>query len=83
MGLGGNPFKGKTNEQIIDMFKKKGFEAKGRDPSKGLGTYVNPKNGRPYHIDINHPPPKPPHIGVDRPRGARNLNLPESRDFDL
>lgn len=23
MGLGGNPFKGKTNEQIIDMFKKK------------------------------------------------------------
>ncbi len=47
MGLGRNPFKGKTNEQIIDMFKKKGFEAKVRDPSKGLGTDVNPKTGRP------------------------------------
>ncbi|MCH6583389.1 MAG: hypothetical protein IH808_10305 [Proteobacteria bacterium] len=49
----------------------------------GKGTFVNPKTGRPFHIDANHPSPKPPHVGVGRPRGARDFDLPKSRDFDL
>ncbi len=81
--LGNNPFKGKTNERIADMFKKKGFEPKGPDTVNGKGTFINPRTGRPYHIDANHPPPKPPHVGVGRPRGARDSNLPKSRDYDL
>jgi hypothetical protein len=81
--LGNNPFKGKTSKQISDMFKKKGFEPKGPDPVSGKGTFVNPKTGRPFHIDANHPSPKPPHVGVGRPRGARDSDLPKSRDFDL
>ncbi len=70
-------------KSLSDMFKKKGFESKGPDPVGGKGTFVNPKTGRPFHIDANHPPPKPPHVGVGRPRGARDSNLPKSRDFDL
>ena len=49
----------------------------------GKGTFVNPKTGRPFHIDANHPSPKPPHVGVGRPRGARDFDSPKSRDFDL
>ncbi len=50
-GLGSNPFKGKTSDQIDDMFKKKGFELRGPNPKGGTGGYVNPKSGRSYHID--------------------------------
>ena len=50
-GLGKNPFKGKTPEQIDKMFKDKGFEPRGPDPLNGKGGYVNPKTGRSYHID--------------------------------
>lgn len=82
-GLGNNPFKGKTREQIADMFRKKGFEPKGPDPVNGKGTFVNPKTGRAYHIDADHPLPKPPHVGVGRPRGTRDSDLPKSRDYDL
>lgn len=81
--LGNNPFKGKTNKQIANMFKKKGFELKGPDPLNGKGSFVNSKTGRSYHIDANHLPPKPPHVGVGRPRSARDIGLPKSRDFDL
>lgn len=69
----GNPFKGKTPEQIDDMLKSKGFESRGPDPVSGKGGYVNPQTDRSYHID-----PKPqtyrsgtehPHVDVNRPRG--------------
>ena len=59
-----NPFKGKNPKQVEKMFQKKGFTKKGPDPASGRGTYVNPKTGRGYHINANHPPPKPPHIGA-------------------
>lgn len=65
------------------MFIDKGFKPKGANPRGGEGTYVNPKTGRSYHIDANHPPPKPPHVGVGRPRGKRDLGLPKARDYDL
>ncbi|WP_338883011.1 RHS repeat-associated core domain-containing protein [Xenorhabdus sp. TH1] len=45
-----NPFKDKTAKEIDAMFRKKGFEPKGRDPAGGYGRYVNPKNDRSYHI---------------------------------
>lgn len=82
-GLGGNPFKGKSPLQVDEMLRNKGFVPRGPDPLNGKGTYVNPRSGRPYHIDANHPPPKPPHVGVGRPRGFRDSNLPKSRDFDF
>lgn len=47
----GNPFKNKTAEQIDIMFEKKGFGKSGTDPLKGKGGYINPKNGRSYHLD--------------------------------
>ncbi|MGL4427140.1 MAG: DUF637 domain-containing protein [Alphaproteobacteria bacterium] len=50
-GLGVNPFKGKTPKQIDKMFKDKGFEARGKDPVNGKGSYFHPKSGRKYYID--------------------------------
>jgi Bacterial toxin 37 len=72
-GLGGNPFKGKAPQEIGDMLTNKGYVPKGPDPVAGQGTFLNPKTGRSVHIDANHPPPKPPHVSVQRPRDHRNL----------
>lgn len=72
-GLGGNPFKGKAPQEIGDMLTKKGYVPKGPDPVAGQGTFLNPKTGRSVHIDANHPPPKPPHVSVQRPRDHRDL----------
>jgi hypothetical protein len=63
------------------MLKSKGFKPRGPDPMSGQGTYVNPKSGRGYHNNANHPPGKPPHMGVHRRRGYRK-NLPP-RDFEF
>jgi hypothetical protein len=79
---GFNPFKGKTALELEEMFLKRGFQPKGRDPLNGKGNYVNPQTGRPYNIDANHPPPKAPHVGVGRPRGPARDNFP-TRDFDI
>lgn len=76
-----NPFKGKTPPEIDEMFKAKGYKPMGPDPMNGEGSYVNPRTGRGYHLNANHPPPKPPHVGVHRPRGKRKSMDP--RDFDL
>jgi RHS repeat-associated protein len=76
----GNPFKGKTANQIADMFERKGFKPKGPSPRTGQGTYVNPSSGRGYHIDANHPAPKGPHVGVKPPRGS---GVRDSRDFPM
>ena len=76
-----NPFKGKSPTQIDKMLRNKGYQPRGPDPMNGRGTYVNPRNGRGYHIDANHPPPKGPHLGVHRPRGLRSTR--SARDFEL
>lgn len=70
-GLGTNPFEGKTPPEIDSMFRRKGYTPMGPNPLNGEGTYVNPRNGRGYHVDAYHPPPKPPHVGVHRTRGNR------------
>ena len=74
----GNPFKNKTAEQIDKMFRKKGFEPRGRDPLNGYGGYVNPNTGRSYHIDpIKYGKYREPnHIDVNRPKG---LGLPKKK----
>jgi hypothetical protein len=51
--------------------KKKGFEARGPDPVKGKGGYVDPKTGRSYHIDEENSYGEPPHVDVNRPRGYK------------
>jgi len=79
--LAQNPFKGKTSQEIVQMFLKKGYEPKGPNPAHGQGTFVNPATGRGYHIDGDHPAPKGPHVGVPRPRGLRD-SLP-TRDYPM
>ena len=80
-GLGQNPFRGKTPEEIEEMLTKKRYTPRGPDPLDGRGTYVNPRNGRGYHIDSKHAEPKGPHVGVHRPRGHRESLSP--RDCSL
>ena len=78
-GLGGNPFKGKSPDRIDKMLRDKGYVPKGPDPLNGKGTYLNTRTGRSVHIDANHPPPKGPHVSVQRPRGSRDLPPREYR----
>ncbi len=78
-GLGSNPFFGKSRTQISDMLRNKGFVPRGRNPFMGKGQYVNPRTGRGYHLDLNHPPGKGPHVGVYRPRGVLRPN--SGRDY--
>ena len=66
-----SPFKNKDIDQLHEMFTKKGFKPRGPDAKNGLGSYINLKNGRKYHID-----PKgvgrynePNHVDVSRPNG--------------
>ena len=47
----GNPFVGKSFEEIDHMFRMKGFEMKGIDPLMGKGSYFNPKTGTKYYLD--------------------------------
>ena len=74
MGLGKNPFKGKTPEQIDKMFKDKGFQFRGPDPLNGKGGYVDSKTGRSYHIDPGGEYKKGteyPHVDVNRTNGSK------------
>ncbi len=78
-GLGGNPFKGKTPQQIDDAFRKKGFDVKGTDPVAGKGSYINPTTGRKYYIDKGGKYKKGtelPHVDVHRPS---NSSLPKKK----
>ncbi|WP_010300455.1 VENN motif pre-toxin domain-containing protein [Candidatus Odyssella thessalonicensis] len=74
----GNPFKGKTPEEIDKMFKSKGFEKRGPDPLNGKGGYVNPETDRSYHIDVNNRFNEPPHIDVNRLRDYKGV-LPKKK----
>ena len=47
----GNPFVGKSFEEIDHMFRMKVFEMKGIDPLMGKGSYFNPKTGTKYYLD--------------------------------
>ena len=73
-GLGGNPFRGRTAQQIDRMLRSKGYQRRGPNPMNGQGNYVNPRTGRGYNLDINHGIPKGPHVGAIRPRGTGTGN---------
>jgi hypothetical protein len=66
----GNPFKGKSPEQVAKMMERKGFTPRGPNPAGGKGGYVNPKTGRSYHIDRGQRPAprksEPAHVDVNR-----------------
>lgn len=79
--LGVNPFRGKAARDIAEMLTKKGYVPRGPDPVSGRGTFVNPRTGRGYHIDLAHPEPKGPHVGIHRPRGLRDVLEP--RDYPI
>jgi RHS repeat-associated protein len=67
-----NPFKGKTPQQIENMFLNKGFRPSGPDPISGNGGYVSP-SGRSFHIDPTNYGRfrEPPHVDANRPRKYR------------
>ena len=65
-GLGANPFKGKSVDQIERMFGQKGFSRRGPDPASGLGGYVNKETTRSYHIDPSNKFGEPSHVDVNR-----------------
>jgi len=78
-GLGGNPFQGKTPQQIDKMFREKGFDVKGTDPVAGKGSYINPKTGRKYYTDKGGKYKKgteQPHVDVHRPSSS---SLPKKK----
>lgn len=55
LGLGANPFKGKTPRQIHKMMTKNNrYEVRGAgNPlTVGKASYVNPKTGRSFHLDL-------------------------------
>jgi hypothetical protein len=65
-----SPFRDKTAQELDQLFLSKGFDLRGVDCMRGKGNYINPKNGRQYHID-----PKdvgryqePNHVDVSRPK---------------
>lgn len=64
----GNPFVGRSAQEIESMFLEKGFSPRGPSPVTGRGGYVNPVNGRSYHIDPANSFNEPPHVDVNRPR---------------
>jgi RHS repeat-associated protein len=66
-----NPFRGKSAQEIDDMFMRKGFERRGPNPVGGRGGYVNPRNGHSYHIDEANSFNEPPHVDVNRLRGYK------------
>jgi Bacterial toxin 37 len=67
----GNPFKGKSPQELEDMFLKKGFDPRGPDPANGKGGYVNPRSNRSFHIDEKNSFGEPPHVDVNRPRNYK------------
>jgi hypothetical protein len=70
----GNAFKGKSAQEIHEMFIKKGYQPRGLDPLNGKGGYVNPKNGRSYHIDEANRFGEAPHVDANRlPKNTTEL----------
>ena len=78
-GLGGNPFKGKTEKQIEKMFRAKKFEMRGS--SNEFGGYVNTKTGRSYHIDFNNRFNEKPHVDINSLYKSNSLKLKKTKYF--
>lgn len=78
-GLGGNPFKGKTEKQIEKMFRAKNFEMRGS--SNEFDGYVNTKTGRSYHIDFNNRFNEKPHVDINSLYKSNSLKLKKTKYF--
>lgn len=68
---GANPFKEKAAKEVTEMLEKKRYVPRGPNDAARRGTYVNPNTVRGYRIDVDHLPPKGPHVGVHRRRDMR------------
>ena len=78
-GVGGNPFKGKTEKQIEKIFKNKNFEMRGS--SNEFEGYVNTKTGRSYHIDLKNRFNEAPHVDVNSVNKSNSLKLQKTKYF--
>ncbi|CCB91993.1 putative rhs family protein remnant [Waddlia chondrophila 2032/99] len=83
MWTSGSPFKNKTAEELHQMFVDKGYDLRPGNPDlvmNGKGNYINPKNGRQFHIDPRNSGRyrEPNHVDVSRPE-KYNGSLPKKR----
>ena len=75
-GLGSNPFKGKSLNEIDDMLRSRGFTTKGDDPATGKGSYFHPGTGRKYYLDkggVYSEGTELPHVDVHRMENRLNV----------
>ncbi len=73
--LGANPFKGKTPTQIHKMLTRKGFRIEKEKYSiAGSTSYVNPKTGRSYNLDLNRKGGERLHVDVNYRTYDQNRN---------
>ncbi len=74
--LAGNPFKGKTPQQIDDLLTSRGFKKVGPDPMNGKGAYFHPDSGRKYDLDaggVYRAGTELPHVDVHRMLDGKNI----------
>ena len=86
-GLGGNPFKGKSFDEIDKILTGRDFKKVGADPASGKGSYFHPDTGRKYFLDKGRGGYKKgmrenPHVDVHRMRNGKNIET-EKRKFPL
>jgi hypothetical protein len=83
----GNPFHGRTPGQVDQMFRHKGFEARGDNPAGGIGGYINPETSPSYHIkprvSVYREETEYPHVDVNRIRHSPGLARLKKRKFPL
>ncbi len=85
-GLGGNPFKGKSFEEIDKILTERGFKKVGADPGSGKGSYFHPDSGRKYYLDKGgnyREGTELPHVDVHRMRDGVNLEKEGKRRYPL
>lgn len=74
--LGGNPFRGKSFDEIDSMLVNKGFRRVGPNPAEGKGSYFHPESGRKYYLDAGgqyREGVELPHVDVHRMENGVNL----------
>ena len=86
-GLGTNPFKGKSFQDIDRILTDRGFKKVGSDPASGKGSYFHNKTGRKYYLDKGRGGYKKgiienPHVDVHRMMNGKNLKT-EKRKYPL
>lgn len=85
-GLGANPFKGKSFEEIDQLLTERGFNKVGVDPASGKGSYFHPESGRKYYLDKGgeyKEGTELPHVDVHRMRDGVNLEKEGKRRYPL